>query len=299
MRHGGGVPGAARRRISPGNDHDDGAFRPPRFAWRSAARPRAALLPATALLATALLAWAQPAGAAPFIPAGSVSFDGGGVRVVIVESNGRVTDVNGIRISGPVAAGSRLRTEVRFANAFPSGAPTGRVNAGALTDTLDALFDTCSDCARMLNPIRMAPLPNPFPVQPARPAVPLPDVSLPSPSVASGLWWSFSQGGRKLEFVADPDSSVLLARAPRDRNNRTAVGGGGMGIVGTGVFRLTGYADTPGEFAFTTQMIALASTTFSASFTVVSAIPAPAALGLFGLALAGLAGARGRRPGEA
>jgi hypothetical protein len=256
---------------------------------------------AALLAATTSLAWARPAGAAPFIPTGSVSLDGGGVRVVIVESNGRVTDINGIRISGPVAAGARLRTEVRFANTFPSGAPSGRVNVGALTDTLDALFDTCSDCARMLNPIRMAPLPNPFPVQPARPAVPLPDVSLPSPSVASGLWWSFSQGGRTLEFVADPDALVALGRTPRDRNNRPALGAGGIVVVGTGIFRLAGYADTPGEFAFTTQMVALASTTFSASFTVTPVfVPAPAALGVFGLAAAGLAaaGAARRRRAE-
>ena len=68
--------------------------------------------------------------------------------------------------------------------------------------------------------------------------------------------------------------------------------------VGTGTFRVTGYDDTPGYLAFSTQRAPVAGTdtnSWSGSLTTFAPVPEPATLGLFGIGLVALAaGRRGR-----
>ncbi len=196
------------------------------------------------------------------------------------------------------------RTEIRWVNTFGGlGSPLqGRTNvaAGTLSGTFAPFFTACTslgavDCVRQQTPITIGrALPNPFPT--FAPGTTPVNQNLPSPSVSSGLWWSFTQGGRTLSFVVD-DGSAPGTSAPsvtlQPRRTTNAVGGG-ISITGSGVFRLTGFQDTPGFFDFTMQQIGTA-TNVSASYVAAAPIPAPAALGLFGLALAGLAAARGQR----
>jgi len=182
-----------------------------------------------------------------------------------------------------------MRTEIRFVNLFTSGDPSlrGQANVadGTLSGTFDTLFSRCTsggavDCVRHTNPLLLGPLPSPFPVIPPSP----PDIILPAPSVGSGLWWSFTQGARTLSFTVDggADAPGVVVQS-RPRANPV---GGGLSIRETGVFELAGSTDTPGLFELASQGIG-ARTNFSASY-VATPVPVPAALGLFGYALAGL-----------
>lgn len=172
----------------------------------------------------------------------------------------------GISLDGPVRV-NRVAQTITFGLGTPDS-PLGRSDVGALNGPIAALFDTCDDCV-----VRNA---NPISYNPAAPT--------------AGLWWSLTQNGQTLQFIVD--SGPVVSFLP-------GTNGGGISIVGTGIFRLAGFEDTRAVFALTTQMINLASTTFSSSFV---SVPTPASLALMGVGLLGLGAALRRRnamPGRA
>ncbi|MDP3414422.1 PEP-CTERM sorting domain-containing protein [Falsiroseomonas sp.] len=107
-----------------------------------------------------------------------------------------------------------------------------------------------------------------------------------APTVSEGLLFTITNNGLVSTFILDAGASVTnIAGSP-----------GTLSVRGTGTATLTGFDDTKGTLAFSTQSGLLSNVTFSAT---VVAVPEPASLALFGSALLGLGLVRRARRNKA
>jgi hypothetical protein len=107
-----------------------------------------------------------------------------------------------------------------------------------------------------------------------------------SPSVASGLIFSITNNALTGTFTLNPGAVATVA----------AGSPGSIDIKGTGIATLTGFDPTLGSIAFTTQNGVIGTVTFSSTIV---AVPEPASIGLFGMAMLGLGVLRRRKAKQA
>ncbi|NKC32829.1 PEP-CTERM sorting domain-containing protein [Falsiroseomonas selenitidurans] len=152
-------------------------------------------------------------------------------------------------MAGPIGAGSTL--SITGVNSVSETQITFPSEGSLLVSTGDfAALGTCFECVE-LQTITYAP------------------------TVNGGLLFTITNNLLTTSFSLDDGATVTeVAGSP-----------GTLNIVGTGTASLTGYDDTIGTLAFSTQNGLAQNVTFSATVT---AVPEPASLALFGTALLGM-----------